>query len=320
MLDETSVGVAETGYCYDTTDRLLATTGATALSDVRYDSNGNTTHRSPAGRLAGNHVRPGLLHLLDLLTATPAEILADLLAQNTIAETLFGTICSPHTHDCAQDHNVLWRWFNDPAGPFPADEQVAQAHRLVADLRAAVARRGDDADATALVDRLSATSTEFHRMHEVAVPHHTRLRIRHLAIGPIVLDCEVLLTPGEGQRLLVYTARPGSERTDSCPPSASDETRSKHGDGVDRDACQAVDAGWGDGEQEAVAAKLCAQCGEFVELGCVDQWHRHPSQRDPVQRGRCVRLQWWVRVAPVTREDGDPSAVHPAHGVEADAR
>lgn len=156
------------------------------------------------------------------LTATPAQILTDLgdlLAQNALANTLFGAICSPHTHDCAQDHNVLWRWFNDPAArdAFPADEQDVHGHRLVAGLRAAVARRGHDADATALVDRLSATSPEFSalwRLHEVAVPHHTRMRLRHPAVGPIVLDCEVLLTPSDDQRLVVYTAPPGTESTD----------------------------------------------------------------------------------------------------------
>lgn len=178
-------------------------------------------HRPPAGRLAGNHVRPGLLHLLDQLTATPAQILTDLgdvLAQNALAQTLFGTVCSPHTHDCAQDHNVLWRWFNDPAmrDAFPTDEQDTQGRRLVADLRAAVAKRGHDADAAALVGRLSdsAEFTALWRLHEVAVPRHTRLRVRHPAVGPIALDCEVLLTPSEDQRLVVYAAPPGTDATD----------------------------------------------------------------------------------------------------------
>ncbi|MGW4523079.1 PA14 domain-containing protein [Amycolatopsis sp. NPDC004378] len=43
LLDETSTGTAETRYCYDAADRLLATEGATALSDVTYDADGNTT-------------------------------------------------------------------------------------------------------------------------------------------------------------------------------------------------------------------------------------------------------------------------------------
>jgi RHS repeat-associated protein len=43
LLDQTSAGTADTGYCYDTTDRLLSTTGADAVSGVGYDGHGNTT-------------------------------------------------------------------------------------------------------------------------------------------------------------------------------------------------------------------------------------------------------------------------------------
>jgi len=49
LLDETSSGVAETGYCYDAADRLVGMTGATAVSDVRYDGNGNTTQYTAGG-------------------------------------------------------------------------------------------------------------------------------------------------------------------------------------------------------------------------------------------------------------------------------
>jgi transcriptional regulator with XRE-family HTH domain len=179
-------------------------------------------HRPPAGRLAGSHVRPGLLHLLDQLTATPAQILTDLgdvLAQNAMAYGLFGGPCSLRQHDCRQDHNVVWQWFNDPAvrRAYPDDEQDQQGHRLVAELRAAVARRGYDADSAALVDRLSATSEEFvalWQLHEVTVPRYSRMRVLHPTIGPIVLDCEVLLTPSEDQRLLIYTAPPGTSDID----------------------------------------------------------------------------------------------------------
>ncbi|QFZ24798.1 hypothetical protein EKG83_40080 [Saccharothrix syringae] len=49
LLDETASGVVETGYCYDAADRLLATTGATPVTDVRYDDHGNTTGYSVGG-------------------------------------------------------------------------------------------------------------------------------------------------------------------------------------------------------------------------------------------------------------------------------
>ena len=178
-------------------------------------------HRPPAGRLAGNHVRPGLLHLLDQLTTTPAQVLTDLgdlLAQNAMAQALFGTICSVRTHDCRQDHNIVWRWFNDPTvrDAYPPDEQDHHSHSLVANLRATVARRSYDADSAGLVARLSASKefTALWELHEVAVPQHSRMRVQHPNIGPILLDCEILLTPNEDQRLQIFTAPPGTSDID----------------------------------------------------------------------------------------------------------
>ncbi|RJQ86676.1 hypothetical protein D5S19_11055 [Amycolatopsis panacis] len=43
LLDQTTSGTAETRYCYDAADRLLATEGATALTGFTYDADGNTT-------------------------------------------------------------------------------------------------------------------------------------------------------------------------------------------------------------------------------------------------------------------------------------
>jgi transcriptional regulator with XRE-family HTH domain len=179
-------------------------------------------HRPPAGRRDGAHVRPGLLFLLDRLTTTPAQILSDLgdvLAQNAVAQALFGGVCAMRRHDCDQDHNILWRWFHDPAAraAYPADELDGLSHRMVANLRAAAARRGYDADSTDLVARLRATSTEFAalwELHEVAQPRHSRMRVVHPEIGPILLDLEYLLTPSEDQWLVVFTPPPGTPGLD----------------------------------------------------------------------------------------------------------
>lgn len=65
--------------------------------------------------------------------------------------------------------------------------------------------------------RLSASSAEFTALwdlHEVEVPRQRRLRVVHPTIGPIVLDCEVLFTPNEDQRLLIFTAPPGTADTE----------------------------------------------------------------------------------------------------------
>jgi transcriptional regulator with XRE-family HTH domain len=90
-------------------------------------------HRPPAGRTAGDHVRPGLLYLLDQLKETPAHItndIGDLLAHNTMAEALLGCICSVRE----QDRNFVWRWFTDPTirQIYPPDERHDHSRAYVA--------------------------------------------------------------------------------------------------------------------------------------------------------------------------------------------
>ncbi|MER7282806.1 helix-turn-helix transcriptional regulator [Dactylosporangium sp. NPDC000244] len=172
-------------------------------------------HRPPAGRHAGDHVRPGLLFLLDRLTDAPAQILndiGDLLAQNSLAESLFGGVCSTQP----QNRNIVWRWFTDPsvraAYPEPDREHYSRLH--TADLRAALARRSGDQAALDLVRRLRAASPEFAELwerHEVGVRRSGNIRVVHPTIGLIDLNCEQLLSPAEDQHLLLFTPSPGTQ-------------------------------------------------------------------------------------------------------------
>lgn len=43
MTDTVGATTTTTGYCYDSADRLLATTGATPIIGLTYDSHGNTS-------------------------------------------------------------------------------------------------------------------------------------------------------------------------------------------------------------------------------------------------------------------------------------
>ena len=175
-------------------------------------------HRPPAARPAGDHVRPGLLYLLDQLRETPAQItndIGDLLAHNTMSEALLGCVCSVRE----PDRNFVWRWFTDPTmrQSYSHDERRDHSRAHVADLRAAVTRRGNDAASTGLVARLRAVSPEFSELwelHEVAVRRTSRMRVDHPAIGPIELECETLLSPAEDQKLLIFTPPPGTPTID----------------------------------------------------------------------------------------------------------
>ncbi|MGW5262197.1 helix-turn-helix transcriptional regulator [Microbispora sp. NPDC004025] len=169
----------------------------------------------PRDRRPGTeHVRPGLLLVLDRLTDTPAQVVSDrgdVLAQNAMARALHGDVSArPEA-----EHNVAWRYFTDPAARelFPAEDRDRAARVAVADLRATLARRPDDTRLAGLVRRLRAHSEEFAALwdtHDVAVRRSDVKRFLHPVVGLLELDCEVLLSPEHDQRLVVYTARPGS--------------------------------------------------------------------------------------------------------------
>ena len=72
----------------------------------------------------------------------------------------------------------------------------------------------DDPGPAALVAELLSVSAEFAALwedHEVAVRHSTVKRFIHPVVGAMELDCEVLLSSEHAQRLIVHTARPGTE-------------------------------------------------------------------------------------------------------------
>ncbi|GHG60223.1 helix-turn-helix transcriptional regulator [Streptomyces griseocarneus] len=175
-------------------------------------------HRPPVARASGDHVAPGLLHLLDQLPTTPAQILGalgDVLAQNAMAQSLLGGVCTVSEHG----RNVVWRWFTDPAvrAAYPPEEHDHYNRLHTADLRAAVTRRANDPAAARLVDRLREASPEFRALwdlHEVAVRRHTRMRVLHPVVGPVDLDCQILLAPEGDQRLVLYTPPPGTDTAD----------------------------------------------------------------------------------------------------------
>ena len=159
-------------------------------------------------------VQPGMLALLDRLDTTPARVITDLdqtIAQNRLGAALLGELPA-HRGPAA---SFVHRWFTDPAsrGLYPVEDHPRHAREFVADLRAAVARRGRDEEAAALVAGLRAASEEFTALWDsgdVAVRRSVRKRIVHPALGVLELDCQRLVSEDGRQRLLFFTAPPGS--------------------------------------------------------------------------------------------------------------
>ncbi|MEU7745618.1 helix-turn-helix transcriptional regulator [Nonomuraea sp. NPDC049158] len=166
-------------------------------------------HRPPPADGVARLARAGLMRMLDLLGDTPALVLSDLgevLAQNRADVLLMGE----HTGFSGDRRYVAYRWFTEPAARAicPPEEQEHHSRQLVADLRATAGRRSGDPTVAGLLDRLRAASADFRRLwaeHEVAVRRADRKTMLHPRVGRLVMDCETLVTPDQGQQLLVLT-------------------------------------------------------------------------------------------------------------------
>ncbi|WEV29190.1 helix-turn-helix transcriptional regulator [Streptomyces sp. 71268] len=168
----------------------------------------------PSAHGTSAHVQPALLGLLDRLSNTPARVITDLhetLVENDLARALLGR--SPAHRGPAA--SFVYRWFTDPRARemYPPEDHPHHSRVFVADLQAAAARRGRDAEVTKMVAVLRRRSQEFADLwdtHDVAVRRMDRKRIVHPLLGVVELDCYNLFSEDGRQRLLWFTAPPGS--------------------------------------------------------------------------------------------------------------
>jgi transcriptional regulator with XRE-family HTH domain len=170
-------------------------------------------HAVPDRGRHADHVRPALLFVLDQMRDAAAFVCSDtgvMLAQNEMAKALMGDRVTAET---GLQASIIWQWFTDPRArdTAPAADHPELTRSMVADLRAAWARRRNDADMGELVGNLMEHSPEFAELwarHEVAARRMQRKTFL-TRVGPITLDCEVLATT-DGQQLVVLTPPAGS--------------------------------------------------------------------------------------------------------------
>jgi transcriptional regulator with XRE-family HTH domain len=171
-------------------------------------------YEPPSRGIRSDHVSPPLLRIMDHIEA-PAQVTSDLavtLVQNEGAVALLGD----QTHFEGPCRSLFYRWFTDPAERehYPAEDHDQHSRTYVANLRAVHGRDASDTEARELVELLRGESPEFARLwdeHEVAVRRDTHKRIVTAAVGTIELDCQILTAENQTERLIVFTAEPGSE-------------------------------------------------------------------------------------------------------------
>src|SRR5690606_15778139 len=100
---------------------------------------------------------------------------------------------------------------------YSADQHATLGREYVADLRASYGLRHGDAAVRSLVEELSATSAEFARtwaLEEVAVRRSTLKVLDHPEVGRLDLQCDVVLSPPSGQRLVLFRPQAGTGTAD----------------------------------------------------------------------------------------------------------
>jgi len=160
------------------------------------------------------HLTPSIQRIVDRLGDTPAAVFSatwDLISWNPLWAALQG---DPSLYS-GRFANLAWRVFLGGDNPVIRTEQESDdfEHDLAADLRSASGRYPEDAALASLIETLLAQSPRFVDLWScarVATHLSSRKIIRVASIGPIALDCDVLMAPGSDLRVVVYTAEPGT--------------------------------------------------------------------------------------------------------------
>ncbi|WP_104138718.1 helix-turn-helix transcriptional regulator [Arthrobacter sp. ZGTC131] len=174
-------------------------------------------------RTTPDKVRPGTLRLITSLAATPAVVLgrrSEVLAWNQIGHRLVAghlDFDAPGTPSARP--NMTRMLFLDHHTRELYSEWKEEATRAVASLRLVAGRTTDDPEMASLVGELTMKSEEFAALwgkHPVANCMSGLKRIHHPEVGPLELQFEVLSLPDDsGQRVLMYTADPGTPAFES---------------------------------------------------------------------------------------------------------
>ncbi|GAB2857466.1 hypothetical protein GCM10027176_69910 [Actinoallomurus bryophytorum] len=159
-------------------------------------------------------IHPSLRDLFGRLTAIPTLVITDLhelLAQNALAVALLGVRPTGTWPDGSFAH----RWFAEPAIRviFPEEDHAWHSQILANDLRASLARRGNDPAIAKLMIDLCTVSAEFATLwhsHDVARRRSEQKRIVHPEHGIIEVMCHNLPTEDGRQRLSWFSPVPGT--------------------------------------------------------------------------------------------------------------
>ncbi|WP_433292090.1 helix-turn-helix transcriptional regulator [Actinoplanes sp. CA-030573] len=156
-------------------------------------------------------VRPSILDLIQRLPSAAATVISagfEVLAWNDLAAALMEDFSAVPR----RERNLVRRVFLGPH-LYGVSDAAEFARSAAYRLRATVARYPGDPELAELVRDLRAGSAHFRELwasHEVAAEPTLRKTFQHPMVGPVTVNCDVLDIADRDQRLVVYTAVPGS--------------------------------------------------------------------------------------------------------------
>jgi hypothetical protein len=190
---------------------------ALRLSDTERDHLHHLAGAPPGPALGpSREVRQSILDLLYRLPQAAAIVTSathEVIAWNDLAAALMEDFSALSR----RDRNLVRRVF---IGPHPQGRRLygvsdadGFARSAAQDLRAAAARYPGDPEVAELVNELLAGSEEFARLwasHDVSAELTLCKTFQHPLVGPITVNCDVLDITDRDQRVVIYTAAPGS--------------------------------------------------------------------------------------------------------------
>ena len=161
-------------------------------------------------------VRQSILDLLHRLPHSAAFVTSatyEVIAWNDLAAALMEDFSALPR----RDRNLARRAFLGPRTPgrrlYGVSDADEFARSTAQQLRAAAARYPGDPEVTGLIDELLAGSEEFARLwasHDVSARHTLQKTFQHPLVGPVTVNCDALDITDRDQRVVIYTATPGS--------------------------------------------------------------------------------------------------------------
>lgn len=171
---------------------------------------------APGLGVVSARITPGVQRLLDRLAHTPVcvhDAAWNLIVANAPYDALMGETSMWR----GIERNGVWRNLVGPGSRavHTAAERAEFERGLVASLRLTAGRYSTDPALRKLISELRAASPRFVEFWETSELLDSRERSRHKVIdhpdvGPITLDCDVLIVAGDDVRITVYTAEPGT--------------------------------------------------------------------------------------------------------------